>query len=45
MGGQQSDRGVRVLPLVEGGVVLGNLRLIGTGRVGRPGGRAAVPEI
>ena len=42
VGGQRSARGVRVLLLVEGGVILGDLIDVVPGRVGRPGGRVAV---
>ena len=44
VGGQRLVRGVRVLPLVEGARVLGDLSHVIPGRVWRPDGRVVVPK-
>ena len=44
VGGQKLARGVKVLLMVEGGVVLGDLSHVGQGKVGQPGVRMTVPE-
>ena len=43
MGGQRLARGVRVIPLVKGCVVLCELSYVSLGRVGRSGGHVLVP--
>ena len=44
MGGQWLARGVRVLLLVEGGVVICDLIHVSQGWVGRSDGRVSVPH-